>query len=57
MKIIFVFLITFALFFAGISGFWYLTKKEKWSMIRLLGYSFVCALLAMALLFVIVILF
>ena len=57
MKIILVFLLTFALFFAGISGFWYLTKKEKWSILRLMSYSLLCAILACGLLALIVILF
>ena len=56
-KIILAFLFAFALGFFGIKGYRDLSGKDKWSFIKLLGYSVMCALTAIVLLVLIVILF
>jgi hypothetical protein len=52
-----VFLIIFAVFYVGIPTFLQLTKREKWSVAKLVMYSLVCTLLAVATMTLIVILF
>ena len=56
-KIIFTFLIAFGICFLGIKGFRKLTGKEKWALTKLIAYSTLCSLLAIAFLVTIVILF
>jgi hypothetical protein len=56
-KIILAFLIAFGLCFLGIKGYRDLSGKDQWALIKLLGYSIICASTAIVLLTVIVILF
>jgi hypothetical protein len=56
-KIILAFLIAFIICFLGIKGFRELTGKDKWALTKLFAYSTMCALLAIAILVVIVIIF
>ncbi len=51
------FLIAFFLCYFGIEGYRKLTGKEKFALTKLAGYSILCALLALAILSTIVILF
>ena len=44
-KIIIGFILVFAGFFVGIQAFRSLTKKEKWQLTKLVGYSIICAVL------------
>ncbi len=48
--------IAFAICYFGIAGFRNLTGKDKWALTKLLGYSIMCALLAVSLLVMIVVL-
>lgn len=56
-KIILAFLIAFGICFFGIKGFRDLTGKDRWALTKLLGYSTICAVLAIVLLTLFVILF
>jgi len=56
-KIILAFLIAFGICFLGIKGFRNLTGKDRWALTKLLAYSTICSLLAIAILVLIVILF
>lgn len=56
-KIILAFLIAFAICFFGIKSFRDLSGKDKWALTKLVGYSTICAVLAITLLVLIVILF
>lgn len=56
-RMVLAFLISFALFYFGIAGFRALTGKEKWAVVKLLSYSIGCAILALAFLIVLVVLF
>jgi hypothetical protein len=56
-KIILAFLFAFGICYFGIKGYRDLSGKDKWSLIKLLGYSAMCALIAIVLLVLIVILF
>ena len=56
-KILLSFLIAFGICFFGIKGYRDLTKKDKWALTKLIAYSTLCALLAIAFLILIVILF
>jgi hypothetical protein len=51
------FLFVFGLCFLGIKGYRDLSGKDKWALTKLLGYSILCALMAIVLLMLIVILF
>jgi hypothetical protein len=56
-KIILAFLFAFGLCFLGIKGYRDLSGKDKWALTKLIGYSILCALTAIVLLMLIVILF
>lgn len=56
-RLVLIFLIVFALFFFGINGYRGLTKKEKWDIIKVLGYSVACSVLTIFVLSLIVIVF
>jgi hypothetical protein len=56
-KIILVFLFVFFVFYFGIQGYRDLSGKDKWALTKLIGYSILCALTAIVLLMLIVILF
>jgi hypothetical protein len=56
-QIILAFLVVFGLFFFGINSIREMTGKEMWSLTKLLTYSVVCAILALATLISIVVIF
>ena len=56
-KIILAFLIAFGICFYGIKSFRDLTGKDKWALTKLVAYSTLCAVLAILLLTLFVILF
>ena len=56
-KIILAFLFVFFVFYFGIKGYRDLSGKDKWALTKLLGYSILCALTAIVLLVLVVILF
>lgn len=56
-RFILVFLITFAIFFFGITGFRSLSGKVKWELTKILFYSIICAVLSIVTLGTIVVLF
>jgi hypothetical protein len=56
-KIILAFLFVFGLFFFGIQAVRSMTGKDKWQLTKLIGYSMLCASVAIVLLVLIVILF
>jgi hypothetical protein len=56
-KLWLVFLIAFGICYFGIQGYRDLSGKDKWALTKLLGYSIMCALMAIGLLVLIVILF
>jgi hypothetical protein len=56
-KIIIAFLAIFGMVFLGIQGFIVASGKEKLQIVKVLGYSFVCATLATLIAVAIVILF
>lgn len=56
-RLLFVFLIVFALFFFGIKKYGDLTNKEKWDIIKVLGYSLMCSILTIGSMIFIVVLF
>ncbi len=56
-KIILAFVIAFAICYFGIKGFRDLTGKDKWALTKLVGYSTICAVLAIAILISIVVIF
>jgi hypothetical protein len=56
-RVILAFLVIFGLFFFGIKAVRDMTGKEIWSMTKLLTYSVVCAILALATLISIVVIF
>ena len=56
-KLILAFGVLFAAFYAGIEAFRDLTKRQRWSLTKTLSYSIICALLAIATMTSIVILF
>lgn len=56
-KIILAFLVAFAICYFGIKSFRDLTGKNKWALTKLVGYSTLCAVLAIAILVSIVIIF
>lgn len=56
-RMILAFGIAFAICYFGIAGFRNLTGKDQWALTKLLGYSIICASLAMLLLTLIVVLF
>jgi hypothetical protein len=56
-KIILAFLFVFFVFYFGIQGYRDLSGKDKWALTKLIGYSILCALTAIVLLMLIVILF
>jgi hypothetical protein len=56
-KVILAFLVIFGLFFFGIKAVRDMTGKELWSMTKLLTYSIVCAILTLATLISIVVIF
>jgi hypothetical protein len=56
-KIILAFLITFGICYFGIKSFRDLSGKDKWALTKLLAYSTMCALTAIVLLTLIVVLF
>jgi len=56
-RMIFVFLVLYAVFFFGILGFRQLSGKQKWELTKMLTYSAMCAILAVIFLIVIVFLF
>jgi hypothetical protein len=56
-KVILAFVIVFGLFFFGINTIREMTGKELWSMTKLLTYSAICAILALAILISIVVIF
>jgi hypothetical protein len=51
------FLVAFGICYFGIQGYRNLSGKDKWALTKLLGYSIICALMAIGLLMLIVILF
>jgi|APGre2960657423_1045063.scaffolds.fasta_scaffold03935_9 hypothetical protein len=56
-KIILAFLFVFGLFFFGIKTVREMTKKELWSVTKLLTYSAICAILTLIFLITFVVLF
>jgi len=56
-KVILAFLVIFGLFFFGIKAVRDMTGKELWSMTKLLTYSLFCAILTLATLISIVVIF
>jgi hypothetical protein len=56
-KIILAFLIAFGICYFGIKQYRDLSGKDKWALTKLVGYSMLCALVAIVLLMLIVILF
>jgi hypothetical protein len=56
-RVILAFLVIFGLFFFGIKAVRDMTGKELWSMTKLLTYSIVCAILTLATLISIVVIF
>jgi|APGre2960657373_1045057.scaffolds.fasta_scaffold315146_2 hypothetical protein len=56
-KIILAFLVAFGICYFGIKGYRDLSGKDKWALTKLLGYSILCALTAIVLLMLVVILF
>jgi hypothetical protein len=56
-KIILAFLIAFGICYVGIKSFRNLTGKDKWALTKLLAYSTMCALTAIVLLILVVVLF
>jgi len=56
-KIILAFLFAFGICYIGIKGYRDLSGKEKWALTKLLGYSILCALTAIVLLILVVVLF
>jgi hypothetical protein len=57
LKIILSFIVVFGLFFFGIKAIREMTGKEIWSMTKLLTYSLFCAILMLATLISIVVIF
>jgi hypothetical protein len=56
-KIILAFLVAFGICFFGIKGFRELTGKDRWALTKLVAYSTICAVVAIAILVLLVILF
>jgi hypothetical protein len=56
-RVILAFIVIFGLFFFGIKAVRDMTGKELWSMTKLLTYSVVCAILTLATLISIVVIF
>jgi hypothetical protein len=56
-RLVMVFLATWAIVFFGLSYFWHTTRAEKLNMVKMGLYSFMTAFLAIAFLSIIVILF
>lgn len=56
-RMIFVFLVIFALVYVGLRAFTALNRKRKWKLVKMLTYSFICASITTAVLTLIVILF
>lgn len=56
-RVLFVFLIVFAIFFFGIQLVSKLSGKEKWQLTKIVAYSTMCALLATVSLIAIVVIF
>ena len=56
-KIILAFLVAFGICYFGIQGYRDLSGKDKWALTKLVSYSILCALTAIVLLMLIVILF
>ncbi len=56
-KIILAFLVAFGICYFGIKGYRDLTGKDKWALTKLMGYSILCAVIAIAILISIVIVF
>jgi len=56
-KVILAFVVVFGLFFFGINAIREMTGKELWSMTKLLTYSAICAILTLATLISIVVIF
>ena len=56
-KIILAFFIAFGICYFGIKGYRDLSGKDKWALTKLVGYSTICAVLAIAILISIVIIF
>ncbi len=56
-KIILAFLVAFGICYFGIKGYRDLTGKDKWALTKLIGYSILCAVIAIAILISIVIVF
>lgn len=56
-KIVLAFLIAFIICYFGIQGYRDLSGKDKWALAKLISYSLLCALIAMVLLMLIVVLF
>jgi hypothetical protein len=56
-RVLFLFLALFAIFFLGIKGFIALTGKEKLELTKTLVYSIVCSIVAMLIIVAMVVLF
>ncbi len=56
-KIILAFLVAFGICYFGIKGYRDLTGKDRWALTKLMGYSILCAVIAIAILISIVIVF
>lgn len=56
-KIILAFLFVFGLFFFGIKTVREMTGKDRWALTKLVAYSIICSLLAIAILIFIVLTF
>lgn len=56
-RMLLAFLIAFGICWFSIKGYRDLTLKDKWSLLKMTAYSFLCAALAMVILIMLVILF
>lgn len=56
-RVFLAFIVVFGLFFFGIKAIREMTGKELWSMAKLLTYSIICAILTLATLISIVVIF
>lgn len=56
-RIVFAFVVVFALFFVGIRAFRAMSGQEQWALTKLLAYSAFCAILTFVFLITLVVLF
>lgn len=56
-RVFLAFLVLTAIFWFGISAFRKITKRQRWRLTKIVGYSILCSLLALSFMIAIVILF